>query len=105
MNDSSQILSPDEIAAASLAGWRHDDDALQITFATGTFATGLALVDQIGEAAEAADHHPDLTLTFPTVSVLLTSHDVGGVTRRDVKMARRVSELAATAGVEPASGS
>lgn len=105
MNDASQILRPDEITAASLEGWHHGDDALQITFATGTFSTGLALVNQIGDAAEAANHHPDLTLTFPTVSVTLTSHDVGGVTSRDVKMARRVSELAATAGVEPASGS
>ena len=104
MNDASQILRPDEITAASLDGWAHDDDALQITFETGTFATGLALVNQIGDAAEAADHHPDLALTFPTVSVTLTSHDVGGVTRRDVTMARRISELAATAGVTPASG-
>lgn len=105
MNDASQILSPHEITAASLEGWRHGDDALQITFDTGTFATGLALVNQIGEAAEAANHHPDLTLTFPTLSVTLTSHDVGGVTRRDVKMARRVNDLAATAGVKPATGS
>lgn len=103
--NNAQILSPDEITAASLEGWRHDDDALQITFRTGDFTTGLALVNQIGEAADAADHHPDLTLTFPTVAVTLTSHDVGGVTRRDVKMARRISDLAAAAGASPASGS
>lgn len=102
MNASKQILTPDEITAASLPQWRHAEGALHVTFATGDFATGLALVDRIGEAAEAADHHPDLHLTYPTVSVTLTSHDVGGVTRRDVDMARQIDELAAAAGVEAA---
>src|SRR5690625_5473017 len=90
MNDSKQILTADEITAAALPQWRHAEGALHVTYATGDFATGLALVDRIGEAAEAADHHPDLHLTYPTVSVTLTSHDAGGGTRRDVDMARRI---------------
>lgn len=102
MNASKQILTPDEITAATLPQWRHAEGALHVAFATGDFATGLALVNRIGEAAEAADHHPDLHLTYPTVSVTLTSHDVGGVTRRDVGMARQIDELAAAAGVEAA---
>src|SRR5699024_5099798 len=85
-----------------LPQWRHAEGALHVTYATGDFATGLALVDRIGEAAEAADHHPDLHLTYPTVSVTLTSHDAGGVTRRDVAMARRIDACAAAAG--PAAG-
>lgn len=102
MDDSQQILTPDEITAASIERWRHADDALHVTYATGDFATGLALVDRIGEAAEAADHHPDLHLTYPTVSVMLTSHDVGGVTRRDVELAQRIDRLAASAGIATA---
>src|SRR5699024_1276622 len=104
MNDSKQILTADEITAAALPQWRHAEGALHVTYATGDFATGLALVDRIGEAAEAADHHPDLHLTYPTVSVTLTSHDAGGVTRRDVDMARRIDEFAAAAGVGTAEG-
>src|SRR5690625_6557942 len=93
MNDSKQILTADEITAAALPQWRHAEGALHVTYATGDFATGLALVDRIGEAAEAADHHPDLHLTYPTVSVTLTSHDAGGVTRRDVRSEEHTSEL------------
>lgn len=102
MNDSTQILTPEEITDASLEQWGHADDALHVTYATGRFTTGLALVNQIGDAAETANHHPDLLLTYPTVSVTLTSHDVGGVTRRDVDMARRIDQLAAAAGIEAA---
>ena len=59
------------------------------------------LVNRIGAAAEEADHHPDLTLTWPLVHVRLVSHDAGGVTSRDIAMARRISEMAAELGVTP----
>ena len=59
-------------------------------------------MDAVGAAAEEADHHPDLTLTYGRVDVRLSSHDVGGVTARDVRLARRISELAAEAGVTAA---
>src|SRR5690606_13382340 len=52
------------------------------------------LVNEIGEAAEAADHHPDLDLGYTHVHVRLSSHDVGGVTSRDVAPAREISRLA-----------
>jgi 4a-hydroxytetrahydrobiopterin dehydratase len=57
--------------------------------------SGLRLVNQIGDAAESANHHPDLLLTYPKVEVTLTSHDAGGVTSRDIAMARTISDLAA----------
>jgi 4a-hydroxytetrahydrobiopterin dehydratase len=79
--------------------------ALEARFRTGDFATGLTLVERIAEAAEAANHHPDITLTYPTVHVLLTSHDAGGKTQRDVDLARQISGFAAGLGAaaEPAS--
>src|SRR5699024_2103041 len=104
MNDSKQILTADEITAAALPPWRHAEGDLHVTYATGDFATGLALVDRRGEAAVGADHQPDLHLTYPTVSVTLTRHAAGGVTRRDVDMARRIDEFAAAAGVGTAEG-
>ncbi len=105
MTENRTILTPEQVEAEALADWRILFSRLHTRFTTGDFATGLALVDAIGEAAEAADHHPDITLTYPLVDIRLTSHDVGGVTARDVRMARRISEIAAAQGVaaDPAS--
>lgn len=89
-----------EVREADLAHWRQVLGRLKARFRTGDFATGLALVTRIGEAAEAADHHPDVTLTYTDVVVTLVSHDVGGLTVRDVDLARTISAVAAELGVE-----
>jgi len=99
--DPKQVLGADEVAAALPDGWGHLPGRVRAVFATGDFATGLALVDRIGAAAEEADHHPDVVLTYPTVTVSLSSHDVGGITSRDVDLAARVTAMAAEAGVRP----
>ena len=52
--------SHDDVLAADLPDWRQVLNVLRARFRTGDFATGLALVDRIGAAAEAADHHPDI---------------------------------------------
>ena len=93
-------LSREQIESAGLAEWTVADAALHARFRTGDFATGLRLVNLVGEAAEAADHHPDLDLRYAHVGVLLTSHDVGGITTRDIRLARRITEIAAEIGVE-----
>ncbi|MEU5861201.1 4a-hydroxytetrahydrobiopterin dehydratase [Nonomuraea sp. NPDC047529] len=92
-------LTGPQIAQEGLAGWAYLLGALHTRLRTGTFAAGLALVDAIGAVAEEMDHHPDLDLRYPHVDVRLTSHDTGGVTGRDVRLARAVSALAAEAGV------
>lgn len=94
------ILTEADIRAEELEDWRIEEGELRAGFATGDFATGLRLVNLIGAAAEEADHHPDVLLTFPRIGVGLISHDVEGVTRRDVDMARRISGMAAQEGVE-----
>lgn len=99
MADSKKVLSSAEIADAALEGWQQTGETLTAGFATGDFATGLDLVGRIGAAAEKANHHPDLTLTYPEVTVTLTSHDVGGITDRDLELARAISELAVQLGV------
>lgn len=77
-----------------LADWAPLVRGLRTRFRTGDFATGLALVSDFGAAAEAANHHPDITLRYGHVDVLLHSHDAGGVTERDRRLAARYSELA-----------
>ena len=101
---SSPRLSGQEIADAGLDDWTFLGTHLATRFRTGDFATGLALLDAIGVAAEEADHHPDLDLRYPHLDVRLTSHDSGGVTSRDVRLARRVSELARERGVAAEAG-
>jgi len=97
--DAKQKLTADEVReAAGLEDWRHLLVGIRARFRTGDFATGLQLVDRIGAAAEEADHHPDISLTYPEVIVTLSSHDVGGITSRDLELARRISGFAAEVG-------
>ena len=74
-------------------------DKLVARFETGDFNTGAALVTKIAEAADEANHHPDVDLRYPHLTITLKSHDVEAITQRDVRLARRISELAADAGV------
>lgn len=104
MTDKKRTLTDDEIADAGLDGWTQEGEILSAEFDTGSFATGLALVNRIGDSAEAADHHPDIALTYPSVSVHITSHDVGGLTSRDVDMARTITDHARALGVVVSGG-
>ncbi|WP_125777454.1 VOC family protein [Antribacter gilvus] len=74
--------------------WRVLLQVATARFATGSFLTGVRLVDAIGELAEAANHHPDVDLRYPHVTVRLTTHDVGGLSQRDVELARDISAAA-----------
>jgi len=94
-----EILSFADVEAAELSDWRQLFEALRTRFLTGDFATGLQLVGRIGELAEEANHHPDVDLRYPHVNVRLFSHDVFGVTSRDVDLARAISTVAAELGV------
>jgi 4a-hydroxytetrahydrobiopterin dehydratase len=95
-------LTGQQIAAEKLDGWAYLIDSLRTRIATPDFATGLALVNAIGAAAEEMDHHPDVDLRYTTVAIRLTSHDTGGVTARDIRLARWIDALAAAAGLATA---
>lgn len=81
-------------AADGVADWRVGPDGAHARFRTGSFAAGVELVDAIGELAEAADHHPDVDLRYAAVAVRLVSHDVAGLSDRDLALARRISAAA-----------
>jgi 4a-hydroxytetrahydrobiopterin dehydratase len=104
MTDDTGTLSPGEIEQEGLEDWRILFDALHARFRTDDFGTGLKLVKKIGKAAEKADHHPDIDVSYGQVDVRLSSHDAGGVTRRDVDLAREISGFASDVGAEPAPG-
>jgi 4a-hydroxytetrahydrobiopterin dehydratase len=87
-----------------LGDWRVLLRSLHSSFRTGSMATGVSFVERIGKAADEMDHHPDLTVTYPRVHVLLTTHEAGGLTIRDVELARTISAIAVDMGIaaEPA---
>ena len=98
--DEKAVLDGHQVEAELLEDWRFMFDALHARFATGDFATGLDLVAGIGQEAEKVDHHPDVDLRYPHVDVTLSSHDVGGVTSRDVALAREISKHAGRLGAD-----
>jgi 4a-hydroxytetrahydrobiopterin dehydratase len=96
-------LTGRQIADEALDGWVNLGGVLGTRIRTTDFAGALALVDAIGAAAEELDHHPDIAFGWGRVDIRLTSHDAGGVTERDVKLARVISALAEDANLEPES--
>ena len=89
-----------KVLDARLDDWRQLAQALHARFLTGNFVRGLSFVTAVTEAAERANHHPDVTLTYPFVDMKLISHDVSQVTQRDIDLARRISEIAREQGVD-----
>lgn len=86
-----------EEALAGLKGWAREGDALVKRFRFGTYMDGIAFVNAVAGRAEAADHHPDLEVSWGRVVVRLTTHDAGGITSKDVALAREIEGLASTA--------
>jgi 4a-hydroxytetrahydrobiopterin dehydratase len=93
------VLRPLQVAEEGLDDWRLLFHGLHACYRFRDFATGLRLVAAIGAVAEELDHHPDLDLRYGRLRIRLSSHDVRGVTARDVRLARRITELAATEDV------
>jgi 4a-hydroxytetrahydrobiopterin dehydratase len=91
------LLTPDEIQAAlaGMPGWEHDGDTIvrRFTF-EGGFMGSVAFVNRLAEAAEAADHHPDLAIAWNRVTVTLATHSQGGITEKDIALARQADQLA-----------
>ncbi len=95
-------LTGQQIRDEAPDGWSYNLNTLIARFQTGDFNTGAALVGKIAEAADRMNHHPDVDLRYPHLTVSLRSHDVDAITPRDIRLARKISDLAADAGVDPA---
>jgi 4a-hydroxytetrahydrobiopterin dehydratase len=84
-----------DVALAGLDGWLLDDGVLVGKFRRTSWKDALAFVNAIGDEAERRNHHPDLCITgYRTVTVRLTTHSDGGVTKRDVSLAQWIAEAA-----------
>ena len=90
----STVLTPSEIdfALQKLPGWTRTGDALARVCQFDDFVLAMKFVNQIADAAEAANHHPDILINYNKVTLTLVSHDSGGVTQRDIRMAAKINE-------------
>jgi len=89
-------LTAEQIAQglAELPGWSSSDGALMKTFTFPTFLAGIAFVDRVAVAAEEMGHHPDITISYTRITMRLSTHDEGGVTEKDLALAKRIEAAA-----------
>jgi 4a-hydroxytetrahydrobiopterin dehydratase len=78
---------------AALPDWRREGDAILRTVRCATFPEAIALVARVAEAAEAADHHPDILINWRRVTFTLTTHAADGLTAKDLGMAATIDAL------------
>lgn len=77
-----------------LPGWSYESGWIRRSYTTDGWPTTLMLVNLIGYLAEAADHHPDLSVSWSRVVVQLQNHSAGGITDKDFELARRFDAIA-----------
>ena len=93
-------ISPQQFRASNgVEDWRLIANGAQACFATGSFARGAQLVDAIGRLADAANHHPDVDLRYSSVTVALSTHEIGDISDRDVVLAQQISAAARDLGI------
>ncbi len=84
---------------ADLDGWTSDGERIEKTFTFNGFTGAIAFVNKVADAANAADHHPDIHVEdYKNVRVVLTTHASGGISRSDIDLARTIDGLSAGTG-------
>ena len=89
------LLSQEQIDARlqQLDGWVQAGVYITRDYTFPSFAGSIAFVNRVAEAAESMDHHPDITINYTRVSLSITTHSEGGLTRRDFTLASRIDRL------------
>jgi 4a-hydroxytetrahydrobiopterin dehydratase len=90
------LLSDPEVreGLGRLSGWERRGDAIVKEFDRGDFVGSVGFVESLVEPAEAMNHHPDLKISWATVTVTLSSHSEGGLTAADLALAAKIDALA-----------
>ena len=79
-----------EVAVRDLPKWQIEEGKLVRDYAFAHFAAAIEFVNKVATVAESANHHPDIDIRYNQVRLGLISHDSGGLTKRDVKLAARI---------------
>ena len=80
-------------AVAGLPGWEYTEEGLRKKFEFAGFPQAVRFVDRLVEPAERAQHHPNIAIVYRWVTLILTTHDEGGVTQKDIDLAREIERL------------
>ncbi len=90
------LLDTDTITQAleELPGWQLEGDAIRREFTFDGFLEAVAFITRLAPLAEDANHHPEITNVYATVTIVLTTHDEGGVTDKDLDLARAIDAAA-----------
>ncbi|MFB6154680.1 MAG: 4a-hydroxytetrahydrobiopterin dehydratase [Haloferacaceae archaeon] len=83
-----ELLSDEEVDQRLPDQWERDGDEIVRTYEFETYLDGITFATLVGEVAEEEFHHPEMTVGYEEVAVRLTSHEEGGITDKDVRMAR-----------------
>jgi 4a-hydroxytetrahydrobiopterin dehydratase len=78
---------------ANVPGWALEDGMIVRTFTLKDFTAALTFVGACGHLAEAAGHHPDITINYNRVKLALVTHDAGGLTEKDFALAAQINAL------------
>jgi len=89
-------LDTDEVARrlAARPGWRREGDEIRKEFAFKDFRQAMTFVNHVADAANAADHHPDIDIRYNHVTLALSTHSEGGITAKDFDMAASIDAAA-----------
>lgn len=85
--------SVDQALAAAGSPWERLGDTLVLERRFDTFPDAITFVDAVAREAEARDHHPDISIKYTAVRLVLSTHDVGGLTELDVELAGAIASL------------
>ena len=100
MSERPKKLAEAEVRSAlsSLPGWSVQAGKLHREYRFGSFVEAFGFMASAALVAESMNHHPEWFNVYHTVRIDLTTHDAGGITTRDLELARRMESLAAAAG-------
>lgn len=87
-----ELLSDEEVEQQTPDGWERDGDEIVRTYEFEDYLKGVEFATQVGEVAEEEFHHPEIRIRYEQVEVRLTSHEEGGITDKDVRMAELFDE-------------
>lgn len=90
------LLSDSEVQErlADLDGWTRSGEAIEKSFRRGDFVGAVEFVSSLVEPAEAMNHHPDVAISWETVTVTISTHSEGGLTAADFELAAKIDALA-----------
>ena len=92
--DSAQITA----RLQSLEGWKQNGDAIAKLYRFKEFMDGIAFLNRIAQIAESMDHHPDVTINYTRITFACSTHDQGGITEKDFKLAEAIEREFKAAG-------